>query len=118
MSGEVKGRSHSATLRFVRVAPRKARVVVDMIRGRDVVEALDLLRACQKGVASDVYKLVDSALSNVQQSDLDWDVDELYVANAYVNEGPTMRRFRARAQGRASRIRKRTSHITIELGER
>jgi large subunit ribosomal protein L22 len=114
---ERMSRAHTATLRHLRVAPRKARVVVDMIRERPVDEALDLLKNCDRDVAVNVYKLLDSALSNVQQSDLDWDVDRLYVARAFVDEGPTMRRFRARAQGRAARINKRTSHITIELDE-
>ena len=64
-----------------------------------------------------IYKLLDSAVANVQSSDLDWDLDELYVTRAFVDEGPTMRRFQPRAMGRATRIRKRTSHITLELGQ-
>lgn len=113
----MESKANTATLRYVRVAPRKARVVVDLIRGERVENALDLLRHCDKGIARKIFKLVDSAVSNVQASELDWDIDEMYVANAYVNEGPTMRRFQARAMGRATRIRKRTSHITIELAE-
>ncbi len=116
MSQDV-GRANTATLRFVRVAPRKARVVVDLIRGRRIDEALDILRHSQKGVAKKVYKLLDSAVSNVQNSSLGWDLDDLVVSRAFVDEGPTMRRFRARAMGRATRIRKRTSHITLEIGE-
>lgn len=112
-----KSRSHTATLRYLRVAPRKVRLLIDMIRNRPVDEALDLLRHSNKGAATAVYKLLDSALSNVSDSDRDWDLDRLFVAKAYVDEGPTMRRFRPRAMGRATRIRKRTSHITIELGE-
>jgi large subunit ribosomal protein L22 len=79
--------------------------------------ALDILRNCQKGVASSVYKLLDSAVANVQESELDWDLDRLVISRAWVDEGPTMRRFRPRAMGRATRIRKRTSHIHIELNE-
>ena len=114
---QAASRANSATLRFVRVAPRKARVVVDMIRGKRIDEALDILRHSQKGVSDKIYKLLDSAVSNVQGSALDWDLDELYVTRAFVDEGPTMRRFQARAMGRAVRIRKRTSHITLELGK-
>ena len=110
-------RAHTATLRFARVAPRKARIVVDLIRERRVDQALDILRNSQKGVAETVYKLLDSAVANVQESELDWDLDRLVVSRAWVDEGPTMRRFRARAMGRATRIRKRTSHIYIELSE-
>lgn len=112
-----ESRAHTATLRYIRVAPRKARVVVDLIRGKRVDEALDILRHSQKGVARSIYKLLDSAVDNVQSSELDWDLDGLYVKKTFVDEGPTMRRFQARAQGRATRIRKRTSHITIELGQ-
>jgi len=114
---EGRGRSHTATLRYLRVAPRKVRLLVDMIRNRPVEDALDLLRHSNKGASTAVYKLLDSALANVTESELGWDVDRLYVAKAYVDEGPTMRRFRPRAMGRATRIRKRTSHVTIELGE-
>lgn len=112
-----ESRSHTATLRGLRVAPRKVRLLIDMIRDKPVDEALDLLRFSNKGASKTVYKLLDSALSNVSESDSDWDLDRLYIAKAYVDEGPTMRRFRPRAMGRATRIRKRTSHVTIELGE-
>ncbi|MEL6180487.1 MAG: 50S ribosomal protein L22 [Myxococcota bacterium] len=112
-----KSRSHTAKLRYLRVAPRKVRLLIDMIRSKPVEDALDLLRHSNKGASTVVYKLLDSALSNLAESDSDWDLDRLYVAKAYVDEGPTMRRFRPRAMGRATRIRKRTSHVTIELGE-
>ena len=114
---ENETRANTATLRFARVAPRKARIVVDMIRDQRVDAALDILRNSRKGVAEQVYKLLDSALNNVQESNLEWDIDRLYISRAWVDEGPTMRRFRARAMGRATRIRKRTSHIHIELEE-
>lgn len=112
-----QSRAHTATARYVRVSPRKARLVVDTIRNSPVTEALDSLRFSNKGFARDLYKLLDSAVANVANSDLGWDLDRLSVTKAYVNEGPTMRRFRPRAHGRATRIRKRTSHITIELAE-
>ena len=114
---QMESRANRATLRFVRVAPRKARIVVDLIRHKRIDEALDILRNSQKGVSKKIYKLLDSAVANVQSSDLDWDLDELYVTRAFVDEGPTMRRFQPRAMGRATRIRKRTSHITLELGQ-
>lgn len=117
MTMATETRANSATLRYCRVAPRKARIVVDLIRDKRVDHALDILRNSQKGVANTIYKLLDSAVANVQESDLDWDLDRLVVSRAWVDEGPTMRRFRARAQGRATRIRKRTSHIHIELNE-
>lgn len=114
---QAESRANKATLRFVRVGPRKARVVVNLIRGKRIDEALDILRNCQKGVSKKIYKLLDSAVSNVQSSSLDWDLDELYVTRAFVDEGPTMRRFQPRAMGRATRLNKRTSHITLELGQ-
>lgn len=114
---ELETRANTATLRYARVAPRKARVVVDLIREKYVDEALDVLRHCEKRVAKDIYKLLDSAVSNVQQSELNWDVDRLYVSEAFVNGGPIMRRFMPRAQGRAAKIRKKTSHITIALSQ-
>ena len=111
-----ESRSNTATLRGLRVAPRKVRLLIDMIREKPVDEALDMLRFSNKGASKTIYKLLDSALSNVSESDKDWDLDRLYIAKAFVDEGPTMRRFRPRAMGRATRIRKRTSNITIELG--
>lgn len=110
-------KAHTAQARFLRVAPRKARVVIDMIRDRRVEQALDILRFSEKGIAKTLYKLLESAVSNVSESDLDWDLDRMYVSRAFVDEGPTWRRFSPRAMGRATRIRKRTSHVTIELGE-
>lgn len=114
--GRGESRSHTATLRNLRVAPRKVRLLVDMIRNKPVADAMDLLRHSNKGASKVVFKLLDSAVANVQESKPEWDIDELFVARAYVDEGPTMRRFRPRAMGRATRIRKRTSHVTIELG--
>ena len=101
--------------RYMRTAPRKLRQVVDLIRHERVSEALDVLRFSPKGCSKDVAKLLESGVSNIMAHARDWDVDQLVVAEAYVDEGPTMRRYRPRAMGRATRIRKRTSHVTIVL---
>ena len=105
-----------ARLRHYRVAPRKARLVTDMIKGMDVSRAIDTLQVTQKKCAPAVRKLVQSAVANADQRG-DMDLDALYIARAYVDEGPTMRRFQPRAMGRATRINKRTSHITIVLDD-
>ncbi|MFA5625068.1 MAG: 50S ribosomal protein L22 [Bradymonadales bacterium] len=98
----------------VRLAPRKARVVVDLIRGKDVLSALSTLKFTQKRGAQIVEKLIESALSNMESVG-GWDVEDLRVSRVWVDEGPTLRRYRPRAQGRATRIRKRTCHIHLEL---
>ncbi len=109
-------RANQAILRGVRISPYKARVVADLIRNKPVAEALSILEFTPKKASPILAKLINSALSNVEVSnELDWDIDSLVVAEAYVNEGPTMRRFMPRAQGRATRINKRTSHITVVL---
>ena len=111
-----KHRANQAIARRVRIAPRKARLVIDLIRGKGVGEALNILQFTQKRAAPVISKLVESALSNVEESaELDWDFDDLYIARAFVNEGPTLRRYKPRAMGRATRINKRTSHITVVL---
>ena len=106
-----------ATARFVRMSPRKVRLVVDQIRGLPVNEAYALLRFSKKRAAQPVSKTLRSAVANAQyKSDAEGDMvdaDDLWIREAYVNEGPTLRRWRARAMGRASPIRKRTSHITL-----
>jgi large subunit ribosomal protein L22 len=98
----------------VRLAPRKARIIIDMIRGLEVFDALSVLRYTNKRGAIIVEKLIESAIHNIELSG-DHDVESLKVSSAWVNEGPTLRRFMPRAQGRATRIRKRTCHIHIEL---
>ena len=109
-------RANRAVLKNVRIAPLKARIVADLIRNKPVDEALSILQFTPKKAAPFVSKLIESAISNVEESEeLDWDIDELVVAAAYVDEGATMRRFRPRAQGRATRINKRTCHITVVL---
>ena len=105
-----------ATLRYLRMSPRKVRLVVDLIRGRSVDEALNLLAFSRKGAARPVAKLLQSAVANADYAG-EYDVDRLRVKTAYVDEGPTWRRWLPRAMGRATRIRKRTSHVTVELGE-
>ncbi len=104
--------------RYEKVSPRKARLVVDMIRGRDVQEALDILRDSPKAVARTIEKIVRVGVANAENTKDIADVDVLYIKEAYVDQGPTVKRFRPRAMGRATRIRKRTSHITIILDEK
>jgi large subunit ribosomal protein L22 len=99
---------------MVRISPRKARIIVDMVRGKDVFDALRELRFTHKKAARIVEKLIESVLSNIEASSK-WDVEDLRVSKAWVNEGPTLRRFSPRAMGRATRIRKRTSHIHLVL---
>jgi large subunit ribosomal protein L22 len=101
-----------AQARYVRTAPMKCRRVVDMVRGLDVDEALDLLRFAPQAASEQVGKVLASAVANAEHNK-SLDRRDLFVAQAYVDEGPTLKRFRPRAQGRAFRIRKRTSHITI-----
>ncbi len=112
-------KTHRANRAFgknIRISPRKARIVVDLVREKPVEEALEILRFTPKKAAPIVSGLIESAIHNVMESEeLDWDTDDLVVAEAYVNEGPTMRRFKPRAQGRATRINKRTSQITVVL---
>jgi len=103
-----------AQAKYVRCAPRKARLVVDHIRGKSVEEARALLRHTTRSAASDVLKLLDSAVANAENNH-ELFADELRIHQAYVDEGPTIKRFRPRAQGRATRIRKRTSHLTVTL---
>jgi len=106
----------SATLRYVRVAPRKARPVVDLIRGCPVSDALALLKFTPRAAARVVQKILLSAVANGQQAGKEiGDVDELRVSQAYVDVGPTLKRFQPRAQGRAFSIHKRMSHITIAV---
>lgn len=104
-----------ASARYVRVAPNKARQVVRHIRGLDAERALDVLLLEPKGAAQHVRKVLQSAIANAENNH-DLDADDLRVTAAMVDEGPTMKRFQPRAMGRAYRIRKRTSHITIILG--
>ncbi len=105
-----------AKLRYLRVSPRKTRLVVDLIRGKNVAEAINILTFTRRAASEPVRKLIESAIANAEASDAN--VDRLFVATITVDEGPTLRRFRPRAMGRATRINKRTSHITCVLAER
>ncbi|HAC07490.1 MAG: 50S ribosomal protein L22 [Gemmatimonadetes bacterium] len=111
-----------AIARYVRMSPRKVRLVVDQIRGKSVNEAYAILQFSKKGAAEPVGKTLRSAVANAQDRSQDegdlLDVDDLVVQEAFVDEGPTLRRWRARAQGRAAPIRKRTSHITVVVDSR
>jgi large subunit ribosomal protein L22 len=101
-----------AILRFVRVPPRKARAVVDLIRGQQVAHALSVLKYTPRAAAKVVEKVLRSAVANAEQKELG-QADSMRVARAYVDCGPTYKRFRARSMGRANSIHKRTSHITV-----
>jgi large subunit ribosomal protein L22 len=107
-----------AVARFVRVPPQKARLVADLIRGQDVNTALVQVQVAKRQAARLVEKVLRSAMANATQNHGVRDVDRLVVAEAFVNEGPTGKRIQPRAMGRAYRIRRRTSHITIVLRER
>ncbi len=107
----------TAKLRYLRVAPRKVRLVVDAVRGLPVQEALDLLTFGKKSASLDISKLIRSAVSNADQKG-GIDVDQLLVKTIWVDQGPTLRRSLARARGSASRINKKTSHITVVLEEK
>ncbi len=112
-------RANRALAKNVRISPRKARVVIDLVRDKPVEEALEILQFTPKKASPIISKLIVSAIHNVMESEeLDWDTDDLFVSEAFVNEGPTMRRFRPRAMGRATRINKRTSQITVVLQPR
>ena len=107
-----------AQARWVHSSARKARLVTDLIRGRSVPEARTILAFSSRAVATDVEKVLRSAVANAEsRPDLHWQGDDLVVAAAYADEGPTLKRWRARARGRVARIRKRTCHITIELAQ-
>jgi large subunit ribosomal protein L22 len=101
-----------AQARYVRMTPMKCRRVIDLVRGLPVKEALDILRFAPQAASEPVAKVVASAVANAENNK-QLDAGSLVVAQAYVDEGPTLKRFRPRAQGRAYRIRKRTSHITV-----
>lgn len=103
-----------ATAKFVRVTPMKARRVIDLIRGKDAADALNILRFAPQAASEPVAKVLASAIANAENN-LDLDPRTLVVSTAYADEGPTLKRFQPRAQGRAFRVRKRTSHITVEV---
>lgn len=106
-----------AVARTVRIAPRKAKLIIDLIQKKDVGEAIAILKYTNKSASPVIEKLIKSAIANAEHN-YEMDAEDLFVAEAYVNEGPTLKRFRPRAQGRASAINKRTSHITVVLTEK
>jgi large subunit ribosomal protein L22 len=108
-----------ATLRYVRTSAQKAGLVLELIRGKDVNRALATLRFTKKAIASDVAKLLRSAIANAQQKDgFSGDVDRLFVSACYANQGPSQKRVRPAPMGRAFRIVKRTAHLTVQVSER
>ncbi len=108
--------TYRASVRKVHVSPRKARLVIDLIRGRNVVQAMAILDSLNKKVAPIVKNLLKSAIANAEQHDSEIDVEALKIKEAYVDMGQTLKRFRARAMGRAASIRKRSSQITLTVG--
>jgi large subunit ribosomal protein L22 len=105
-----------ALAREIRISPQKARLIVDLIRGKDVASAISTLRFMPKKGARILRKVVESALANASQNE-SIDVDTLYVKKIFIDGGPMLKRMMPRAQGRANRILKRTSHITVVLDE-
>ena len=106
-----------AAARYVRISPQKVRLIMGQVRGKKVEEALNELSFAPQRGARIVKKLIDSAVANAQEN-AGMDVDSLYIAKIYADEGPTLKRWRPRALGRATRIRKRTSHLTVVLDEK
>lgn len=111
---EEKDKRPQATARYIRISSSKVKTVIDLIRGKQVMEAKAILMNTPKAASKPVEKLLDSAIANAENN-LEMAREDLYVAEIFANQGPTLRRYRPRAHGRASMIRKRTSHITIIL---
>ncbi len=107
----------TASLKYARTSPQKARLVADQIRGMKVEPALQLLQFSSKKSAQIIKKVLESAIANAEHND-GADIDELKVSTVFVDEGPTYKRIQARAKGRANRILKRTSHITVAVAEK
>jgi large subunit ribosomal protein L22 len=115
---ETPERTVRAQAKYVHATARKARLITDLIRGRSVPEARTILAFSTRAVAEDVEKVLRSAIANAEsRPDLHWNGDDLYVVTAYADEGPTLKRHRARARGRVGRIMKRSCHITVELAQ-
>ena len=106
-----------AVAKYVRVAPRKVRVVMDLIRGKNVAEAFAILKFTPKVGADVIEKVLKSAVANAEHN-FDMNVDKLYVASAFVDQGPTLKRIHPRSRGQAFKILKRTSHVTVVVKER
>ncbi len=106
-----------ASLNYARISCRKVKIVLDIIKNKPVAEAMAILKHTPKAASELVYKLVASAVANAENN-FSMDASKLYVSEAFANQGPTLKRIRPRAQGRAFRIRKRTSHITVVVAEK
>jgi large subunit ribosomal protein L22 len=108
-----------ARLRYLRIAPRKVRLLADLVRGKPVGQALAILKYTPKAASKPMEKLLKSAIANAEDlSKGQVDVDKLFVSLVHVDQGPTLRRFMTRAQGRATRVNKKTSHVTLVLADR
>ncbi|QNO14786.1 50S ribosomal protein L22 [Alkalicella caledoniensis] len=106
-----------AVARYVRIAPRKVRIVMDLVRGKSIPDALAVLRFTPKAASPIIEKVLKSAVANAEHN-YEMDINSLYISQAFADQGPTIKRFRPRAQGRATRINKKTSHITIVVAEK
>ncbi|WP_047153225.1 50S ribosomal protein L22 [Aneurinibacillus tyrosinisolvens] len=106
-----------AVARYIRIAPRKMRLVVDLIRGKQVGEAIAILKHTPRSASPVIEKVLMSAVANAEHN-MNLDANSLVISKVFVDEGPTLKRFRPRAMGRASRINKRTSHVTVVLSEK
>ncbi|MDK2823775.1 MAG: large subunit ribosomal protein [Clostridia bacterium] len=106
-----------AVAKYIRISPRKARQVIDLIRGKDIQDAFAILKFTPNKGAELIEKVLKSAVANAEHN-YEMDVDSLVVSRAYVDQGPTLKRFKPRAMGRADLIRKRTSHITVIVSEK
>jgi large subunit ribosomal protein L22 len=107
----------TAVLRFARISPQKCRLVADQVRGKPVEQALQILAFSPKKAAGIVKKVLESAIANAEHNE-GADIDELKVSRIFVDEGPTMRRWKPRAKGRVNHILKRTSHVTVMVGDK
>ena len=107
----------TATLRYLKASPQKVRLVADLVRGKKVEEALNILRFTRKGCAKDLEKLLRSAIANAENKEAGADVDDLVVSKIYVNEGPREKRVQPAPMGRAYRIQKRKAHVTVHVSD-
>ncbi|HEY0142035.1 MAG TPA: 50S ribosomal protein L22 [Thermoanaerobaculia bacterium] len=107
----------TATLRYLKASPQKVRLVADLVRGKKVEEALNILRFTRKGCAKDLEKLLRSAIANAENKEAGADVDDLVVSRIYVNEGPREKRVQPAPMGRAYRIQKRQAHVTVHVSD-
>lgn len=107
----------TATLKYLKASPQKVRLVADLVRGKKVEEALNILRFTRKSCAKDLEKLLRSAVANVENKEANADVDELVVSKIYVNEGPREKRIQPAPMGRAYRVQKRKAHVTVHVSD-